>query len=222
MTPTGKKRLLATILTAGALAVCAALWRSGVLQRIGNRDQLIASLRGSGPTGPLLCVAVQFVQVVIFFIPGEITQFAAGYVFGAGMGFLYSAVGIMLGSAFNFYFARMFGRPALEKFIHHETLDKIDHALNNAKGKSAVFLLFLLPGMPKDAMSYGAGLSAIGLGEFVVVSGLARSPAMMLSILLGAQYSTQNYGRMAITGVVATLAIAGYWFYERRRNQKLD
>src|SRR5262249_52748615 len=219
MTAIWKKRLLATILTLWAAAVCYVLWRSGILIQLTNRQQVIQTLRAGGATGPLLCVAIQFVQVVIFVIPGEITQFAAGYVFGAWLGYLYSVVGIMLGSAFNFYFARVFGRPALEKFIRPATLDKIDAALNNAKGKSAIFLLFLLPGLPKDAMSYAAGLSTMSLVEFVVVSGLGRTPAMILSILLGSQAYQKDYRRMAITAIAAGLAVAAYFLYERRRKR---
>src|SRR5712692_3381080 len=217
MTAIWKKRLLALFLTLGAVSICYALWRSGVLLQLTNRQQVIATLRAGGTTGPLLCIAIQFVQVVIFFIPGEITQFAAGYVFGAWLGYLYSVVGIMLGSTFNFYFARVFGRPALEKFIRRATLDKIDHTLNNAKGKSAVFLLFLLPGLPKDAMSYAAGLSTMSLVEFVVISGLGRTPAMILSILLGSQAYQKDYRRMIITAVASGLAVGAYFLYERRK-----
>ncbi len=219
MTAIWKKRLLALILTLGAVSICYVLWRSGILLHLTNRQQVIQTLRAGGATGPLLCVAIQFVQVVIFVIPGEITQFAAGYVFGAWLGYLYSVAGIMLGSAFNFYFARVFGRPVLEKFIRPATLDKIDHALNNAKGKSAIFLLFLLPGLPKDAMSYAAGLSTMSLVEFVVISGLGRTPAMVLSILLGSQAYQKDYRRMVITAVAAGLAIGVYFLYEHRRKR---
>ena len=217
MTALWKKRLLAIILLLLTAGVSYALWRSGVLARLGHKDELIQSLRGAGVRGPLLCVAVQFVQVVIFFIPGEITQFAAGYVFGAWLGFLYSAIGIMLGSGFNFFFARVFGRPVIEKFISAGTLDKIDHALNNMKGKSALFLVFLMPGLPKDALSYGAGLSNLGLAEFVLISGLGRAPAMLFSTLLGAQAEKRDYKSMVITGIVGVLVIAAYYLYERRR-----
>jgi hypothetical protein len=63
------------------------------------------------------------------------------------------------------------GRPTLERFISRQTLDKVDKALNSAKGKSAMFLLFLLPGAPKDAMCYGerrsSGASHSGLGRLL-------------------------------------------------------
>ena len=218
MTALWKKRLLAGILLLLMVAGGGALWKTGLLQRLSDQDRVVELLRSAGVKGPLLCIGVQFIQVVIFVIPGEITQFAAGYVFGGWLGFAYSATGIMLGSGFNFLFARLVGRPTLERFIHRQTLDKVDAALNNTKGKSALFLLFLLPGMPKDAMSYGAGLSNLNMAEFVVVTGLARSPALLASILLGSQAYRQDYRSMVITGVVVLVAIVGYYLYERRRN----
>src|SRR5947199_8771398 len=114
------------------------LWHTGVLHRISSREHLIALLRGGGATGALLCIAVQFLQVAIAVIPGEITSLAAGYVFGPWRGFLYSAIGVTLGSAFNFWFARVVGRPTLERLIARDTLAPIDRSLGSARSKSAM------------------------------------------------------------------------------------
>ena len=73
------------------------LWHAGFLEEFFNKDRLIAALREDELKGPLLCIAAQFVQVVIFAIPGEITQVAAGYVIGFWRGSLYSIIGIMVG-----------------------------------------------------------------------------------------------------------------------------
>ncbi len=195
-------------------------WRTGLIHTLSHKDQLIPLLRGGGIRGALVCIGVQFLQVVIFVIPGEITQFASGYVFGAWHGFLYSVIGIMLGSAFNFYFARVVGRPALERLVGRSSMKKADDLLNGAKGKSAIFLLFLIPGTPKDAMCSGAGFCGMGLVEFVVISGLARSPAMLSSILLGSQASRHDYRAMFFTALLAGGAIALYYLYERWRKSK--
>lgn len=222
-TPRGtswKKLVIALLLLALVAAGSAALWKAGVLRTLSNQQRLIDSLRASGARGPLLCIAAQFIQVVIFAIPGEITQFASGYVFGVWRGFLYSALGIMLGSAFNFIFGRAVGRPTLEKLLGPVTLRKVDDLLNSAKGKSAMFLLFLVPGTPKDAMSYGAGLSNLNLVEFIVISGLGRTPALLASLLLGSQASRRDYRAMALTGLVTGAAILAYYLYERRRNRR--
>src|SRR3977135_1524451 len=116
--------LIALLVIGGGL-----LWHTGLLHRGSSKHPLIALLREGGSTGALLCIAVQFLQVVIAAIPGEITSFAAGYVFGAWRGFVYSVIGVTLGSAFNFWFARVVGRPTLERLIGRETLAKIDRSL---------------------------------------------------------------------------------------------
>ena len=191
------------------------LWHTGVLHRISSREHLIALLRGGGATGALLCIAVQFLQVVIAVIPGEITSLAAGYVFGPWRGFFYSAIGVTLGSAFNFWFARVVGRPALERLVSRDTLARLDRSLASARSKSAMFLLFLLPGLPKDILCYAAGFSGMSLFEFVVLSGLARSPALLASVLIGAGVSRGDYRSVIAIALLVLLAIGGYYWYQR-------
>ena len=202
--------LLALLVIGGGL-----LWHAGVLHRLSSRDHLIALLRQGGLTGALLCIAVQFLQVVIAVIPGELTSFAAGYVFGAWRGFLYSAIGVTLGSAFNFWFARVVGRPTLERLIARDTLARIDRSLASARSKSALFLLFLLPGLPKDVLCYAAGFSGMSVLEFMVVSGLARSPGLLGSVLIGAGVSRGDYRSVIAIAVLVLLAIGGYYWYQR-------
>lgn len=215
-----KTWLLPAALVALLLAGGGWLWRSGILHHLVDRQRLIASLREGGPGGPLLCIAAQFIQVVIFFVPGEITQFAAGYVFGTWRGLVFSIVGIMLGSAFNFYFARIVGRPALKRIIRQTTMERVDNLLNNARGKSAIFLLFLLPGAPKDAMCYGAGLSNMGTLEFIVISSLGRIPALLFSIHIGSQVSHGDFLSVALMIFIVVIAVAAYYLYERYKSRR--
>jgi uncharacterized membrane protein YdjX (TVP38/TMEM64 family) len=212
-----KNVVLAVIVSALLIGFLFLAWQAGLIGRLTNYDQLIETMRGGdGPWGPLICIGVQFAQVVIFAIPGEVTQIAAGYVFGAWYGFLYSVVGIMLGSAFDYSFARLVGRPVVEKFLGAERLARIDALLSTRKGRSALFILFLLPGMPKDAMSYGAGLTQFKLGEFVVVSGLARMPALLFSTMIGSQLYSRDYDAMMITAAIAAAVIGGFFWYQKR------
>ncbi len=177
-------------------------------------------MRHGGVHGPLICVGVQFVQVVIFAIPGEITQFAAGYVFGAALGFLYSITGILAGSAFNFAFAKAVGRPVVERILGLEKLDRFDRELRSRRGSTAVFVLFLLPGAPKDAMAYAAGLSALGIGRFLLLSVPARMPALLGSTIIGSQVHSRDYVT-AIWLVVGTgLAVAATAYYRWKRGHR--
>jgi uncharacterized membrane protein YdjX (TVP38/TMEM64 family) len=214
------KKLWAVVLAAALALAFYAAWKTGLLGRLSNYQELVESMRESGPRGPLICIGIQFLQVVFFMVPGEITQIAAGYVFGAWLGLLYSIIGIMLGSAFDFGFARAVGRPVVQKLLGERTLERVDHALATSRGQSALFLLFLLPGMPKDAMSYGAGLMKIGLGEFIAISGLARLPALLFSTMIGDQLYARDYTAVAIIVVVGALVTLGFYVFEKRRNPK--
>lgn len=176
-------------------------------------------MRGSGLSGYLTCIAIQFVQVVVFMIPGEITQFAAGYVFGAWKGFLLSLVGIMLGSAVAYGFGKAAGQPALRKVLGQATVDRIDHAVCSPRAPTAMFLLFLVPGAPKDAMSYVAGVSGFPLGKFVLISGLARTPALLASTLIGAQVYDRDYASVVITVIAAAGMGLAFWLYQRKASK---
>ena len=211
------KRVAALLLIVVVVAGSAILWQNGTLRHLWDKDQLVHALRHDGVKGPLFCVAAQSIQVVIFVLPGEITQLAAGYVFGVWRGLLYSVIGILLGSAFNFYLARVLGRPALRAIISARTLDKIDRMFAKARTKSAIFLLFLLPGAPKDVLCYGAGFSHMSLLEFMVISGLGRLPALFASVLIGSRAYHRDLMSIAIIGLLLILAIVAYYFYERQR-----
>jgi len=210
------KKLLAAAATVLLALAFYFVWKFGFFEILTSHEELVRSMRQSGVRGPLLCIGIQFLQVVIFVIPGEITQVAAGYVFGAWFGFLYSVLGIMLGSAFDYSFARLVGRPVVEKLLGSERLERIDATLESRRGKYALFVLFLIPGMPKDAMSYGAGLTRWRLGEFVLVSGLARTPALLFSTLFGSQLYDRYYTAIVITLLIGGVVIAAYYWYQRR------
>ena len=213
-------KLLALLFIAVLAVGTYLLWRGGVLAEISDKQRLVESLRAGGFRGPLLCIAAQFIQVVIFIIPGEITQVASGFVFGVWRGLLYSAIGILAGSGFNFYLARFVGRPTLEAFISPTTVAKIDRTFKKARTKSAMFLLFLLPGAPKDALCYAAGFSHMNVWEFLVISGLGRLPALFASTLIGSRAYHHDYISLTLTGLVLVMVVGGYYWYERQRNRR--
>ena len=228
------KKLLAVLLAAAFVLAIYFAYRSGLIGQLSDYDELVKTMRASGVRGPLICIAVQIGQVIVFPIPGEVTQIAAGYFFGAWAGFLYSWIGIMLGSALAYTFSRMVGRRAIQKIIGAKRLEKIDAALDTGRGKSALFLLFLLPGTPKDSLSYGVGLTDFRMGEFIVLSGLGRAPALLLSTMIGSvldgvtpemkvswsQIKQLDYTSIAIILVIAGLVIGAAYLYEKKRSSR--
>ncbi len=196
------------------------VWQQGWLLRLSNYAEVIEWMRRDDSAGPLVCIGIQFLQVVIFAIPGEITQIAAGYVFGAYWGFVYSIIGILCGTAFDFAFARVVGRPVVSRLIGADRIERIDAKLRSSKSLLAIFGLFLLPGAPKDAMSYVAGLTGLRFPVFLAVSILGRSPALLLSTIFGDEASEGDWRAMALIAAVAVFWFSiGAYYYRSRRSR---
>lgn len=173
-------------------------------------------IEGRGLVGPLAFILLQIIQVVIFVIPGEIVQVAGGYAFGFWLGSLYSLIGITLGSLANFYAGRLLGRPFVESLFDPEKIEKVERATGSGKGAAGFFLLFVIPGIPKDILCYVAGVSKLGLFAFLGVSMAGRLPGILGSSYMGsAAYSGGYPGALIVLALAAALFFIGLVFKER-------
>ncbi|MBR5329238.1 MAG: TVP38/TMEM64 family protein [Firmicutes bacterium] len=158
----------------------------------------------------------QVLQLVICVIPGQALQVAAGYVFGFGMGLVWTALGAVLGTIVTFYLAKLLGRDAMETIFGERKIMEILNNINSKRGILAVFVIYLIPGIPKDICTYAAGLSKIKLKPFLIVSMVGRMPGMMGSLLIGHQLVEGQYIGAIIIGVVAAvLFVLGLLFKDR-------
>jgi uncharacterized membrane protein YdjX (TVP38/TMEM64 family) len=173
-------------------------------------------IRGTGVIAPLVFVVVQAFQVVFFFIPGEIPQVAGGYMFGLWMGTLLSLLGISLGATFNFLIARLLGVPFVNVLFSAEKVERTRRIAGSPKAKLSFFLLFLIPGIPKDILCYVAGLSVMKLPVFLIFSTLGRIPGIIGSALIGDAAADRRWILAGtIFFVAAVLFVFGFLFRER-------
>ncbi|NFS05256.1 TVP38/TMEM64 family protein, partial [Clostridium botulinum] len=173
-----------------------------VLKDPKNIENIILSY---GSYGIILFLIFQIIQVVAFFIPGEVMQIAGGYIYGTLLGSVYSLIGITLGSVFVFLLAHIYGRPLVHKIISKKDLKFFDRVLNIGSIKLIVFLLYLIPGIPKDALGYICGISDIKFKDFFILSTLGRIPGVLASAYFGANIHTGNKSILIIVGVVSSL-----------------
>jgi len=152
-------------------------------------SQFLISL---GSYSPIFFVLLQGLQVVISPIPGELTGIAGGYIYGATWGFVFSTLGLTLGSWAAFELARILGRPFVEKFVSEDLLKKFEF-LTTDTGATICFLLFLIPGFPKDVLCYLLGLSRMRRSTFLVISTLGRMPGTFLLTMQGASLRNEQY-----------------------------
>jgi uncharacterized membrane protein YdjX (TVP38/TMEM64 family) len=165
-----------------------------------------------GAYSPLAFILLQILQVVVAPIPGGAIEFLGGYIFGVKAGFFYSMVGLLLGSWIAFGLARVFERWAVEKFVSEDTRKKFDYLVGH-EGAILSFLLFLIPGFPKDALCYILGLTPMHFGIFLIISTIGRVPGTLMAILQGAKAFDHQYKIFMILLGISVLVILVFYIY---------
>lgn len=176
-----------------------------------------------GPMGRLAFLGMMTLQVVVAMIPGEPLEIAAGYVFGNFEGLLLCILGAVLGTIIIFGFTRLFGIKMVEAFISREKIESIRFLHNPEKRNVLVFLLFFIPGTPKDVITYFIGLTSMKLPAFLLLSSIGRIPSVITSTIVGNALGTQNYVAAVLVFVGTGLAAAaGLWVYHLICRKKLE
>ena len=177
-----------------------------------RRRKLARFLVSLGPYSSAIFILLQALQVIISPIPGELTGAVGGYVYGVSFGFLFSTVGLTLGSWAAFEIADILGKPFIERFVRRDILDKFNFISTNT-GAVICFLLFLLPGFPKDVLCYVLGLTGMRLSTFLIVSTLGRMPGTYMLTIQGASLRSQHYATAVLVAVIsAVLVVLGYLY----------
>lgn len=168
-----------------------------------------------GPWAPVIFAGLQVTQVLAAPIPGEASGILGGYLFGPWPGFLYSSLGLTLGSWIAFGIGRVIWELIPERAMASRLYRRFN-TLVNAGGFLIPLLLFLIPGMPKDALSYLLGFSRMPLAIFLAIAGLGRMPGTLMLSFQGANVQAANYRQLAVlVGISLALALAGF-LYRRK------
>lgn len=148
---------------------------------------------------------LQIIQVVAFFIPGEIIQIAGGYIYGTLGGSIISLAGITTGSIIVFCVSNSYGKPLIEKIISTRDVKLFKRILKLGHINLVVFLLYLIPGIPKDVLAYICGVSNITFKDFILYSTLGRIPGIFISAYFGAKIDCENKTILIFIAIVMTV-----------------
>ena len=148
---------------------------------------------------------LQIIQVVAFFIPGEIVQIAGGYIYGTLWGSILSLLGISTGSIIVYSISNFYGKPLIKKIISDKDLKFFERILNIGSINFIVFLLYLIPGIPKDVLGYICGISSITFNKFILYSTLGRIPGIFISAYFGAKIGSGNHITLIVIGGLSIL-----------------
>jgi uncharacterized membrane protein YdjX (TVP38/TMEM64 family) len=188
------------------LALSFSLYHLGLFHFFMNQERLIAWIHSLGAWGFAGFILLQVVQVVAAPIPGEATGVLGGYLYGPVVGVILSTIGLTVGSFLAFSLSRFFGRPLTDRFVDAKTMERFDYLLLH-KGLFLVFLLFLIPGFPKDYLCYILGLGHLTTLEFLAIATTGRLLGTMLLTLGGTFLRNHQYHRFFLLSGAAVVLV---------------
>jgi len=171
------------------------LYAHGFIAYFTDKTRLLHFINEHRAYAALIFIGLQVLQVVAAPVPGEMTGFVGGMLFGTAAGIFYSTIGLALGSWVAFMLARLAGRPLVEMVVKAETIKRYDYVMKH-KGLFLAFLMFLVPGFPKDILCYLLGLGHMGQRDFLLVSMSGRLLGTTLLTLGGTFFRNRQYGAL--------------------------
>lgn len=200
----------------GAVAVCALMaftflfcyikYGKQIYDIFCNIDSLKAFLEPFKGFDKWVFVAIRAFQTVIKIIPAEPLEIGSGVLYGTWGGMLLCMLGTMIGSFVIIALTRAFGRRLVEVFIPVEKINSLRFLQNKKRVYISLFLVYLLPGTPKDILTYAAGITDIDMKKFLLITGIARIPSILTSTWCGEQLIEQNYTLAIIIFAATTVA----------------
>jgi uncharacterized membrane protein YdjX (TVP38/TMEM64 family) len=213
------------IIVLGAVAVliggCAWLvWTNApiyqfIIRLYADKYFLKKTLREWGVLAPVIFIVLQALQVVLSPIPGEATGILGGYLFGQWLGLLYSTIGLTLGSIGAFAIGRWLGAHYVKNLVSTETWNRLGFIVE-AEGAVLCFIVYLIPGLPKDIVCYLFGISPMPLWVFTLVSGLGRIPGTWVLSAQGAHTAAGDYLQAILVTAVAVAVALPLYYYRHR------
>jgi uncharacterized membrane protein YdjX (TVP38/TMEM64 family) len=165
-----------------------------------------------GWMAPLVFIAIQAMQVVLSPVPGEITGPVGGALFGTWWGLVYSSIGLTIGTLLCFGIGRKWGEPLVRPWLSEHNWNRLNFVIE-AEGAIICFLLYLIPGFPKDIISYLFGISPLPFWIFALVSTLGRLPGTWISSYFGANVAEQQYiYALAFLAIIIAVILPIYYY----------
>ncbi len=213
---------LCILLVFFAAMIAAAIYFFPEIKKLSTQDGRAAlkeQIESFGFVGRFVYVGVWIIQIVAAFIPGEPIEIIGGMLFGMWEGLLLCLIGVLAGSIIAFYLVKLLGKPFVTAFINEEKLSSLKIMQDERRLEMIIFILFFIPGTPKDMLTYIVPLSPIKPLRFFVIATLSRIPSIASSVLVGATLDRGNIwlsvGIFLATGAVG---IVGIMFNDRFMN----
>ena len=205
------------------LAGLARLIGPPLLNAVRNKESFRLWIDAQGPWKYLIMVGIMTAQIIVALVPGAPVEMAAGYAFGLWGGVGLCLIGTAIGNAIVILLTRVFGMRMVRLFMDDDKILALTQRLTREQKRMdlMVFVLFLIPGTPKDLMTYVAGLLPIPLTRYLILTSFARIPSMIGNALGGSMLGRQNYRAAMITmAVVVLISLIVFFVYRNHERRK--
>ncbi|MBR0427426.1 MAG: TVP38/TMEM64 family protein [Clostridia bacterium] len=173
----------------------------------------------SGIYGILLLFIIQVVQIFLFILPGEPIEILAGMCYGWFWGTIFIMISSAMIATLIFWLVRKIGRQFVYDFSDEEKIKKIENNKifqNPKKIELIIFILFLVPGTPKDLLIYLSGLLPIKPRRFVAISTIARMPSIVTSTIAGANIAVGDWKKAIwLYGIIVAVVLLFLYVFNK-------
>lgn len=143
-------------------------------------------IKSKGVWGVAILLGIQVLQVVIALIPGEPVEVIAGLLYGTFGGWAICTVGMLIGTVMVYYLVKLLGLSFFQDVVDEGKLEKFKFLQDTKRLELLTFILFFIPGTPKDILTYFMPLTKIKPLTFFVIVTVARIPSVISSTFAGA------------------------------------
>ncbi|OPX89174.1 MAG: TVP38/TMEM64 family inner membrane protein YdjZ [Pelotomaculum sp. PtaB.Bin013] len=195
-----KKNMITTVFILILVTIFCLSKKSGMLENPtaeGLRDY-IASF---GVLGPIVYMTMFSV------IPaGSVIAVAGGMAFGIYFGTLYTIIGAIIGATVAFYISRLLGRGVVEKLVKGK-MQKFEDGIEKG-GFLLILIMRLIPIIPFNVISYGAGLTRIKYTDYILSTMIGIIPGVVVFTNLGDKaLCVRSLEFMLSVGILALMVI---------------
>lgn len=218
--PTGKiiLALIAAVIFAAVSIALIPLAKSLMSEE--GRRIILEKAADTGEYKYIIFFALQVIQIIIVFIPGGPIPIIGSMLLGEWQAFLLSAAGSLTGTVIVYFIVKAAGKPVVNIFISDEKLNNYRFMRDPKRMERIIFLVFLCPGLPKDALTYVASLTPVRPCRFFLITTAARLPSIYVSIWLGKGIADGNMTMVIILAAAMLTAAAGGFFIKRKIESK--
>ena len=220
-----KKTLMAILIQISIIGIACIILYKPMMAIFQDPQKLSITLQSYGIWGVLAMIIIIAGQVVFAFLPGEIVEVLAGFIYGNIAGMLICIIGMGLGTMIIFGLTRLIGHSFLYRMIDRDKLLSVSFLQNHQRLEMILFLIYFIPGTPKDLITYFAPLLNINLTKLLLITSIARIPSIVTSTISGNALYEQNYLLSLIvfllTGIIS---LFGIYYYHKHiaKNKEME